>query len=80
MRRTVAWNVAARQDLLAIHWRSAARVDREVEHFAETGEGDLRQRPDDTSAPFRLHVAPFVVRLSFDRDAPVLRVWRVFRP
>ncbi len=79
MRAAVEWTEAAKRDLLSIPWRSAARVDREVMHYAATSEGDLRVVRGDVSAPLRLFVRPYLVRMSFDASTCTFLVWRVLR-
>jgi hypothetical protein len=79
MKFAVEWSFLGERDLLDLPWRSAARIAREVLHFAETGEGLVRRVKDATDAPFRLVVAPYEVRFSVDREARLLVVWRVFK-
>jgi mRNA-degrading endonuclease RelE of RelBE toxin-antitoxin system len=77
MSYSVVWTIPAERMLLALPWRSAARVAREVLHFAETGEGDVRRVPDATEAPLRLRVAPYLVRFALDKTTRTLTVWSV---
>jgi hypothetical protein len=79
MTYAVVWSIPAERALLELPWRSAARVAREVQHFAETGEGDVRRVPDATEAPLRLRIAPYLVRLSLDKASRTLMVWSVTR-
>jgi hypothetical protein len=41
--------------------------------------GALERVDTDTSAPLRLRVTPYVVRLSVDRASRVIYVWAVWR-
>jgi hypothetical protein len=75
----VIWSIPAERMLLELPWRSAARVAREMLHFAETGEGDLRRVRDATEAPLRLRVTPYLVRFSLDKATCTLTVWSVTR-
>jgi mRNA-degrading endonuclease RelE of RelBE toxin-antitoxin system len=77
MTYSVVWTRPAERMLLSLPWRSAARVAREVLHFAETGEGDVRRLPEATEAPLRLRVAPYLVRFSSDRITRTLTIWSV---
>jgi hypothetical protein len=76
----VRWEAAAERTLLAIpDWRVAERIARAVHDFASTGAGMIERVATDTSAPFRLRVPPYVVRLSLEPTTRALRVWSVWR-
>ncbi len=76
MTRPVVWAPRAHAELLALHWRSGTRVDREVLHYAATGEGHL-ERVLDSPGRFRLLVVPYVAIVSAHEGT--LYVWRVLR-
>ena len=74
----IEWSHAALAALRAMPWRQAARVDAAVQRLVATNEGDLvRAHNHPTGA--RLRVPPYVVYLTFDRQAGVLSVWYVYR-
>ncbi|HQY60622.1 MAG TPA: hypothetical protein PK141_04455 [Polyangiaceae bacterium] len=80
MSLTVVWYPPAEHDLLALHWRtSGSRISEAVYHFARTTKGDLRVVRGDVSAPLRLYVASYVVRMSLNTTTGTLYVWRVLR-
>lgn len=72
----VVWSHPGIWSLQQLHWLDGARVDAAVQLFAATGEGVLGEvRGDPTGG--RLHVRPFVVRLSLDRETRTITVWWV---
>lgn len=75
----VQWSEPAERTLRQIPWRDAARVDAAVQHFAETGEGEIVRLRTDDAVTLRLRVAPHGVRFTLDRFDGVLTVWSVYR-
>lgn len=74
----VGWSHSGLWSLYRLHWRDGARVDAAVLRFAATGEGAAAVTRDDP-AGVRLHVPPFIVRLTLDREARTMTVWWIFR-
>ena len=60
MIRRVLWHRRAIADLLNVaDWQTAARIDAEVLHFAESGRGTVKRvRSDDGPDELRLYAAP----------------------
>ena len=74
----VGWSHSGLWSLHQLPWREAARVDEALLRFAATGEGAVAVVRHDP-AGIRLHVPPFVVRLTLDREAGTMTVWWIFR-
>jgi hypothetical protein len=73
---TVTWSRPGLWSLREIHWLDGAAVDRAVQGFAATGEGDVTFARSGPPGVW-LKVAPHVVRLSFDHRSRIIVVWWV---
>jgi hypothetical protein len=70
MSRRVLWHRRAIADLLNVaDWQTAARIDAEVLHFAESGRGTVRRVcSEDGPDELRLYAAPpYYVRFRYHR-------------
>ena len=80
--RTILWHRRAIADLLNVpDWRIAARIDEEILHFAETGDGHIKRlRREDSADELRLYTAPpWFVRFTYNRTTRTILVERVLR-
>jgi mRNA-degrading endonuclease RelE of RelBE toxin-antitoxin system len=71
----IALRSAARRDLKRLDVTNRKRVVNAIEHYAETGEGDVRKLTDVSPPQWRLRVGDYRVRFLVDGD--VLEVLRV---
>lgn len=80
MNFTSEWDyVAEKVDLKNLLPRSAAeRICAAIEHFAATGEGDIRRISPADPRRVRLYVQGAVATLYLDLDARIVHVGRVF--
>lgn len=78
---TLDWSLVAEQDLLAIPWRLAARVDAAVMAFAEgrAHEGSVERMTESNPHHLRLRLRGASALLLVEPGAGVLHVSRVFR-
>jgi hypothetical protein len=74
----IEWHPVARQDLLAIPWRAAARVDAAIMHFAATGQGHIKRISPTDPRKLRLFVSGAVALLFVDITTRTVHVGRVF--
>jgi hypothetical protein len=75
----VIWGGPAIRALQSIPWRDGVRVDAAVTRFAQTGEGDVIELPDDEPRVRRLCVDGYRVRMVIDPAAGRLWVVMVYR-
>ena len=73
----IGWSHSGLRSLHQLPWREAARVDAAVLRFAATGEGTVSAVRDDPVGA-RLHVPPYVVRLTLDPQDRKMTVWWIF--
>jgi mRNA interferase RelE/StbE len=71
---TVVWTGRARRDLRGIDRQQQKRILDAVDHFAETGEGDVKALRGDDAA-YRLRVGDY--RVLFDKEGLIVSVVRV---
>jgi len=77
MTYSLEWEISAEEALKRLpSWQAAARVSHAVISFAQTGQGELRRFGE--AGEYRFYVRPYVVRLSIDTAARMIRVWNVF--
>jgi hypothetical protein len=76
----IRWGPQAVDDLLRLAPADAARVDRAVQDYANSGQGHVTRvsGEGDQGPHHRLYVFPrFVVRFIFDYTTHTIHVWRV---
>ncbi|MFO0755882.1 MAG: hypothetical protein U0359_05300 [Byssovorax sp.] len=74
----IQWSVPAERTLKALHWRIAARIDAAILRFAESGEGDVFRRAEDTAVTVRLRVETRGVLITHDRATGSLTIWSIY--
>ena len=77
----IAWSAVAEQDLRALPWRLAARVDASIMAFADgrAGEGALERMSAVDPYRLRLRLRGASALLWIEADAQVIHVARVLR-
>lgn len=73
----VRWRPRARRDLKRLDPSVQRRVVDAVEHFAQTGEGDVKRLTNVSPPEHRLRVGGWRVRFTLDLEAQALYVVRV---
>lgn len=77
MTREVRWLPRARRDLKRLDPPVRRRVVDAVNHFAQTGEGDVVQLVNVKPPEYRLRIGDWRARFARDDERPLLHVLRV---
>lgn len=75
----VQWAEPALRTLYSLPWQQAARIDKAILQFAQSGEGDLIRLSGDHLSLIRLRASTQFVVMSADRSARTLTVWSIYR-